>query len=476
MTVGAGQAVSISGLGNVFCADASAQQLTGIPSGGFFSGPGISGNSFVPYHAGAGTHQITYFRLDSSGCVATASQTLTVYNNPVVDFYNLDNSYCSLQQTVTLTGTPAGGKFSGSGIDTSNNTFTVPASVLTTIYPVTYAYKDPGTGCSGSVTKLTTVYPVVTPTLMGFGRHYCENANAVSLFADPQGGSFSGTGVINNVFFPNSAGAGFYTLNYTYIDGNNCPNTAAETINVTALPQVFLSGLDTSYCFNDAPVTLTGSPPGGAFAGVGMNGEIFSPNAGSPDATYTVEYIYTDSYRCSATASQEVRLLSVPFVQLRSPRTVFNCNDSPVTLSVNIPGGDISGPGVDGNKFDPAIAGEGAHLITYSLTNANGCTGKDSLSMQVCLTGITGRNDAQLQVYPNPGDGRITIESRDGLAGGAMIEVLSIEGKLLLRKQIQGYGKRFRHHLDLSGYAAGVYILKMNIGERMIMERLIVEK
>jgi len=476
MTVGVAQTISISGLLNEYCIDATLQQLTGIPSGGVFNGPGVSGNSFVPFHAGAGTHQITYSKLDPSGCVATTSETIIVYDIPVVDFSNLDNSYCSLQQSVALAGTPAGGKFSGAGIDTSNSIFTVPASLLTTIYPITYTYNDPATNCTGSVTKLTTVYPVVTPTLVGFGKHYCENVNTVSLFADPQGGAFSGTGVINNVFFPNSAGTGSHTINYTYVDGNNCPNTATETIDVTQLPQVYLFGLDTAYCYNDAPVTLTGSPPGGTFIGVGVNGGTFSPNSGSPETTYTVEYTFTDSYQCTGTASQEVHLLSVPFVQLRSPKTIFNCNDQPVTLTVNIAGGDIAGPGIDGNKFDPNVAGEGSHLVTYSLTNANGCTGKDSLIMQVCLTGISELNNAWMRIYPNPGEGRIIIENLAGISGNLDLEVFSIEGKLLLERQVGHYGKGSRHHLDLSGFAEGMYFLKMTFGERMMAERLIIER
>ncbi len=55
-----GVIVTFSGLDNNYCANALPVQLTGTPAGGTFSGAGISGNSFNPSVAGAGTHQITY--------------------------------------------------------------------------------------------------------------------------------------------------------------------------------------------------------------------------------------------------------------------------------------------------------------------------------------------------------------------------------------------------------------------------------
>ena len=57
-------------------------------------------------------------------------------------------------------------------------------------------------------------------------------------------------------------------------------------------------------------------------------------------------------------------------------------------------GGVYSGPGVtdDGNgmtySFDPAAAGVGTHTITYSFTDANGCSGSasDSINVQQCVS------------------------------------------------------------------------------------------
>ena len=52
--------ISISGLNNSYCVTDMPSTLTGSPTPGVFSGPGISGNAFDPSIAGVGTHTITY--------------------------------------------------------------------------------------------------------------------------------------------------------------------------------------------------------------------------------------------------------------------------------------------------------------------------------------------------------------------------------------------------------------------------------
>ena len=61
------------------CSADGAFALTGAtPAGGVFSGPGVSGGSFDPSVAGAGVHVITYIYTDSSGCTASATDSIYV--------------------------------------------------------------------------------------------------------------------------------------------------------------------------------------------------------------------------------------------------------------------------------------------------------------------------------------------------------------------------------------------------------------
>ncbi|MCA6364692.1 MAG: T9SS type A sorting domain-containing protein [Bacteroidetes bacterium] len=59
--------------------DAAIQCPPGIPVGGTYSGPGISGSLFTPATAGNGTHSVTYTYIDpNTGCSNSASSSITV--------------------------------------------------------------------------------------------------------------------------------------------------------------------------------------------------------------------------------------------------------------------------------------------------------------------------------------------------------------------------------------------------------------
>ncbi len=52
--------------------------MTGVPSGGFYTGLGVSGNQFYPNIAGSGWHPITYNYVDPQGCTNRAVRNIYV--------------------------------------------------------------------------------------------------------------------------------------------------------------------------------------------------------------------------------------------------------------------------------------------------------------------------------------------------------------------------------------------------------------
>ncbi len=66
-----------------FCQGSPCVTLTGTPSGGVFSGPGVVGNQFCPTTSGTGTFNITY-TVTQGGCTFTATTSVTVSPNPVL--------------------------------------------------------------------------------------------------------------------------------------------------------------------------------------------------------------------------------------------------------------------------------------------------------------------------------------------------------------------------------------------------------
>ncbi len=67
---------------NKTCSTSGPQALTGIPTGGTFSGTYVSGNNFNPAGLVAGNYPITYTYTDGIGCITTKTQTMRVLSAP----------------------------------------------------------------------------------------------------------------------------------------------------------------------------------------------------------------------------------------------------------------------------------------------------------------------------------------------------------------------------------------------------------
>ncbi len=76
--------VSFSGPTLSQCLNDNTISLIGVPSGGVFIGPGVSGNNFEPSIAGLGIHQIIYQYTDTNGCYGADSNYTLINDFPDV--------------------------------------------------------------------------------------------------------------------------------------------------------------------------------------------------------------------------------------------------------------------------------------------------------------------------------------------------------------------------------------------------------
>ena len=367
VTIGGGLSVS-AGTYSPVCVNAAAVTLSGTPAGGTFSGTGVSGNSFNPA-VGAGTYTINYSYTDvGTGCTGSNSTTITVNPLPTVNAGTY-SAVCANSALVNLTGSPAGGTFSGTGV--SGNTFN--PSVGAGTYSINYSYSSGG--CSNSASTNITVNALPSVSAGTYGA-VCSNAAAVSLSGTPAGGVFSGTGVSGSSFNP-SVGAGTYSISYAYTNANGCSNSASTSITVNAAPTVN-AGTYSAVCSNAAAVALSGTPSGGTFSGTGVSGSSFNPAIGP--GTYNITYSYSAANGCSASATTSITVNPIPSVSAGTYSPVCS-NSSAITLSGTPAGGTFSGTGVSGNTFNPAI-GAGSYTITY-VYSSGGCTNSATTTITV---------------------------------------------------------------------------------------------
>ena len=197
--------------------------------------------------------------------------------------------YCAGGSVVSLSGTPAGGSWSGDGV--SGSSFN-PS--LAGVYAVTYTYTDEN-GCTASASTTITVKnkPVVNAGCYG---PVCLNSSPVFLSGTPTGGTWSGSGVSGRSFDPIEAGVGVHILTYTYQVPGGCSITTTATIEVLALP-VIDAGSYAPICINQGLITLMGSPTGGEWSGPGVQADQFSPITAGV-GSHTVVYSYTAVTGC----------------------------------------------------------------------------------------------------------------------------------------------------------------------------------
>lgn len=103
-----------SGLNSTYCTTDPPVTLTVTgTSGGIFSGPGVSGNTFDPSQAGSGTHQITYTVSAQQGAAispATDDSTVTVVVTAATAYYqdNDEDGFGNPDSTISACTQPTG--------------------------------------------------------------------------------------------------------------------------------------------------------------------------------------------------------------------------------------------------------------------------------------------------------------------------------------------------------------------------------
>ncbi len=278
------------------CSNDSPVTLGGeSPSGGTFSGTGVSGGMFDP---SSGTQTITYSYTDVNGCTGTTSQPFNVNTAPAVTQDPIAD-VCENGGLVTLSGgSPAGGTYSGTGV--SGGMFDPGVGSQT----VTYSYTD-GNGCTNTASTAVTVTASSTASLNPF-TPACSNDSPITLTEGmPAGGVYSGAGVSGGMFDP---GVGTQTITYTVYPGTACESSSTGVFNVNTAPNVSLALTVTDLCIYNSAVALAGgSPASGSYSGNGVSGSSFNPaTAGLGNSTIT--YTYTDGNGCSGSATDIINV------------------------------------------------------------------------------------------------------------------------------------------------------------------------
>jgi gliding motility-associated-like protein len=269
-----------------------------------------------------------------------------------------------------------------------DNTITYTGDIVATIFngnPQVYYGFSSGTG-SLSNTHRVCFGPPELEAMPDVS--VCES-ESIELQADPNGvdwrwapnPTLSDYDISNPIATPTS------TTTYTVIIEYPCGYLGYDTVVVALIPSPVAEAT------NDGPVCEGESLSLEANGGTGYEwsgpmgytsflqdptiNNIMAGNAG----IYTVTV--TDAAGCTATASTLVDVDTGPVIDIDPPPTLI-CEDfDPIQLTASPGGGIWSGEISPGGLFDPGYAGEGVHFITYTVTNANGCSNTEEIAIEV---------------------------------------------------------------------------------------------
>ena len=277
---------------------------------------------------------------DSKGCSATDQVLVTIVPSTLnVNIIPTGVSWCegsggSTTLTAMVTGGRAPFSFLWIGSDLTGETSqiaTVNPNIAGT-YPYTIIVTDAG-GCQSSKTDTLSVRANTKASITSMDTIHCTTDPPYSLTAIPSGGTFSGIGVIANVFYPSISGAGTRVINYRYTNSFGCSSDTTITFNVFNIATSSISGAPTFICINGSPTSLTGSPSGGTFSGSGMVGNVFNPLLAGV-GTHVITYTASGSGGCATSSTVNITVNPTPVLDLRASSDTV-CPGGSVLLSPN---------------------------------------------------------------------------------------------------------------------------------------------
>jgi hypothetical protein len=445
--------VSITGFSTVCSGDSvTLTASSGGTSQWYMNGVLIPGATTNVYSTDQpGVYNMIKTNLNGCGDSAAVGTTVVVNSYPVVSLGN-DTTNCG---SYTVDAGNAGSTFLWSNGDTTQMSTTTSSATLT----VTVTNID---GCATLDTINVTINPLpgvnVGPDTSVCTSYVVDAGNPGATYLWCDGSTTQTTTLVLS---------GPCAVIVT--DANGCVGT--DTINVTILgnPTVSLSAMMDSMCVTTPPIVLMGSPAGGTFSGPGVSPNTFTPSTAGAGA-HTAVYMYTDTNGCSSSDSTVLTVFANPTVTATATPSVVCVDDANVTLSGSPAGGTFSGTSVTGNQFDPSV-GAGTYTINYNVTDANGCSGSNTTSVQVnACVGIDEVSAEEFMLFPNPSTGVINLNLPQA---DSDVEVVDVLGNVIVAKNFQNSGNV---QLDLSSQPNGVYFVRVTNGSSKEVKRVVIQK
>lgn len=178
---------------------------------------------------------------------------------------------------------------------------------------------------------------------------------------------------------------------------------------------------------------------------------------------YVVQ-VQSQSTGCSAGDTVFVQLTpNAPTISFTGVNNLYCIFDPAITLSATPVGGTFSGIGVNGNTFDPSLAGTGRYLLQYTYSASNGCTytSQQLTEVKTC-TGVYENGEVEaLFVFPNPAKDQVQVNFTSHSAQQTSLVLFDLSGRKVLEEKVNHDAGSVSYRLNTQGIKAGTYFLRV---------------
>lgn len=391
----------INDLAQQYCPENTNFTLTGVPTGGVFSGPGITGDDFNPFDAGPGQHTITY-TFTFGVCDFDTTQDVTVVTALAVDA-GTDTSFCS-GETVNL-GSPAMTGYTYTWTTTDGLSSTIisdPTLTLTNLGTaanvIDYSLTADSSGCAGSDIVQVTVFP--NPIADFDLANECQgDINSFTDQSDPVVGTlvqhdwdFGDTNTDSQASPTHLySAADIYDVKLVVETSNGCVDSVEQQVEVYNRPVADFTFenvcQDVAAEFTDQSQSQSGNIDTWDWDYGDMETE--QVNSSDPvqheydaDGTYTVELIVETEYGCKDTFEDQVIIFPIPTTDFSFDSVCFGVPTTFTDLSDASPGNinqwewDFDGTG-SSNDQNPQFTfpAPGEYQVKLAVETDSGCPG-----------------------------------------------------------------------------------------------------
>ncbi len=448
---------------NPVCVNHGTITLTGSPSGGTFSGTGVTGNTFDPSVAGVGTHQIIYEASAGPSCTkkdttyiqvralptASISGTTTVCKNATAPFVVFTGSGGTRPYTFsyTIDGGSTLTKTTTGNFDTAR--VAVPTGGTA---PITYALtgvSDANCSNTASGNAVITINPLPTADAGTAPSAQCYNASG-------------------NTFSP--SGSGLNGAPSWSVQSNPNNLTVQITSGTTYTPSVKLSGSSSGGNVTLLLTVTSNTTPACGSATSTVIVTVTGQQAG-PDVSYIAPLCDEDTFKVRV--NSPVISGATYTIKDRDGASISGVKVDGVTTSTYIP------QNTNTFYFSNIPAGSGYQI---TVTN-NGCVSSASSCGQPSQ-GVTSKasinseniteSQTTVKAYPNPFSDRVKFVVTSPVAGKGILEVYNMMGqrvKTVYQGFIAAGTQTFELSLPTQQISNLVYVLR--IGDKKMSGKLL---